>query len=89
MVGSGLSILSGHMVPVAGHICSKEVLTNKSSCPHGGLRKTLSLEGLWLIFLSPHLTVSKQNSPVCGLWGATGGQHIDQPRRREKKEKHL
>lgn len=70
--------------PTAGN---QEASASKPSHLPGGRMNTVSLKRLWCIFLSPHLTLSTQSPPVCGLWGdCTGAAYrSDWKERRRKK----
>lgn len=49
---------------------------------------TMCLKRLWWGFLSPHLTLSTQNPPVCGLWGGCTGAAYRSDWKERRRKKH-
>lgn len=88
--GQGEAVGLTFSVPAPGFSSSSEALAGKTGCSPGGQLKTLCLEGPQRVFLSPHLTLAIQSSPVCGLWGGcTGAAYRSDWKEKEEEEKYL
>lgn len=84
--GGGMS-RGGGRGPAAGRISIEEALASKPSRPPGGRKNTMCRKRLQWIFLSPHLTLSTQSPPVCGLWGGCTGAAYPSDRKERRREK--